>query len=234
MSNDPQTNLPIVVAFTGASGAAYGLRLIQVLTAAGCDVHLTISPAAERVFREELDLTMTANNVGEILTSLMTADGSSLVGEIWRGARPVASPQAGSLCHERGRIVAHPHTDYGCSIASGSFRTRGMVICPCSLGTLAAIASGVSTNLVQRAADVHLKERRKLILVPRETPLSRIHLQNMLQLTDAGALILPAMPGFYHRPRSLMDLIDFVITRICDHLDVPIRLTSRWMGDGPK
>ena len=125
-----------------------------------------------------------------------------------------------------GRLVYHHHEDFTAGIASGSFLTGGMVIIPCSMSTLGAIAHGVTTNLITRAADVHLKERRKLILVPRETPLSLIHLENMVQVTRAGAVVLPAMPGWYHRPRELDDLIDFIVGRICDQLGIPNRLIA--------
>jgi 4-hydroxy-3-polyprenylbenzoate decarboxylase len=127
-----------------------------------------------------------------------------------------------------GRVLFHHHEDFNAGIASGSFLTGGMVIVPCSMSTLGAIAHGVTTNLITRAADVHLKERRKLILVPRETPLSLIHLENMLQLTRAGGIILPAMPGWYHRPRQLDDLIDFIVARVCDQLGIPNHLITRW------
>ncbi|MGD9856431.1 MAG: UbiX family flavin prenyltransferase, partial [Planctomycetaceae bacterium] len=118
--------------------------------------------------------------------------------------------------------------DFTAGIASGSFPTDGMVICPCSMGTLGALAGGLSTNLIHRAAEVHLKERRKLVLMPRETPLSTIQLDNMHKLSAAGAVILPAMPGFYHQPQSIADLIDFVVGRICDQLGVDVDLTHRW------
>jgi 4-hydroxy-3-polyprenylbenzoate decarboxylase len=127
-----------------------------------------------------------------------------------------------------GRLVYHHYQDFAAGIASGSFRTGGMVIIPCSMSTLGAIAGGITTNLITRAADVHLKERRTLILVPRETPLSLIHLENMLSVTRAGAVVLPAMPGWYHRPRNLDDLINFVVARICDQLGVDNRLIARW------
>ena len=132
-----------------------------------------------------------------------------------------------------GRVVYHHHADFSAGIASGSFRTGGMVVSPCSMSTLAAIAHGITTNLITRAADVHLKERRKLILVPRETPLSLIHLENMAAVTRAGAVVLPAMPGWYHRPASLDDLVDFVVARICDQLGVENDLIRRW-GDDPE
>jgi flavin prenyltransferase len=127
-----------------------------------------------------------------------------------------------------GRLVYHHHEDFGAGIASGSFPTGGMIIVPCSMSTLGAIASGVTTNLITRAADVHLKERRKLVLVPRETPLGLIHLENMATVTRAGAIVLPAMPGWYHQPRRLEDIVDFIVARICDQLGVPNSLITRW------
>jgi 4-hydroxy-3-polyprenylbenzoate decarboxylase len=128
----------------------------------------------------------------------------------------------------RGSVVYHKHNDFLAGIASGSFLTAGMVICPCSMGTLAGIAHGMSENLILRAADVHLKERRKLIVVPRETPLGSIQLENMKRLADAGAIVLPAMPGFYHNPVTIHQLVDFVVGRICDHLGVEHTLFRRW------
>jgi 4-hydroxy-3-polyprenylbenzoate decarboxylase len=127
-----------------------------------------------------------------------------------------------------GEVIYHHFQNFRAGIASGSFLTAGMVVCPCSMGTLASIASGQSSNLIQRAADVHLKERRKLIVVPRETPLGSIQLENMKRLADAGAVILPAMPGFYHGPTAILDLVDFVVGRICDQLGVQHRLFKRW------
>ena len=218
-------NLPVVLAMTGASGSAYGLRLLEVLITVGCDVHLTISPAAARVMQEELDFEVDLSRAHELAAIPSSPNAPQRLREMWTGARPIAaSPRPGTVTY-------HSHSDYAAGIASGSFRTRGMVICPCSLGTLAAVASGISTHLVHRVADVHLKERRKLIVVPRETPLSEIQLENMLRLSRAGAVILPAMPGLYHRPNSLMDLIDFVVARICDQLDVEVALSPRW-GEG--
>jgi len=120
--------------------------------------------------------------------------------------------------------------DRGASPASGSAKTAGMVVCPCSMGTVAAIAHGTSRSLIERAADVVLKERRKLILVPRETPLSLVHLRNLSLAAEAGAVILPAAPGFYHKPAKVSDLVDFVVQRILDHLDIDIALTKRWEG----
>ena len=199
----------IVVAITGASGAIYGVRLLQVLLSSGCDVHLTMSPAAFQVFRVELgiDLDMHEFDHQDLLNSYGVADSNR-----WN----------------KGQFTYYRNQNYTAGIASGSFQTDGMVICPCSMGTLSSLANGISTNLTHRAADVHLKERRKLIVVPRETPLGSIQLGNMKRLSDAGAVILPAMPGFYHQPQSISDLVDFVVCRICDQLEVETDLMQRW------
>ncbi|HXY35698.1 MAG TPA: flavin prenyltransferase UbiX [Planctomycetaceae bacterium] len=191
----------IVVGITGASGAAYATRLLDVLLGARQRVHLTISPAGAQVLWTELGLRC----------ELESFDPRSL--QLKQGSE---------------RLVYHHYLDYSASIASGSFLTSGMVICPCSMGTLAGVANGLSNNLIQRAADVHLKERRKLIVVPRETPLGSIQLENMKRLADAGAVVLPAMPGFYHQPKSIHDLVDFVVARICDQLGVSADLVRRW------
>jgi flavin prenyltransferase len=188
----------IVVGITGASGALYATRLLEVLLSTGRRVHLTISPAGVEVLKTELGITI----------DLKKFDAAQL-------ALPGERVAAGAL-------VYHHYQDYSAPIASGSFQTAGMVICPCSMGTLASVANGLSTNLIQRAADVQLKERRKLIVVPRETPLGAIALENMKRLSDAGAVVLPAMPGFYHQPKSIGDLIDFVVARICSQLGVSL------------
>jgi 4-hydroxy-3-polyprenylbenzoate decarboxylase len=190
----------LVVAMTGASGAPYAVRLLQTLCGLGRTIHLAISPSAVQVIREETGLKVATERFDP-----------AVFGDL--------SP---------GRVVFHDYRDFSAGIASGSFLTGGMVIIPCSMSTLGAIAHGVTTNLITRAADVHLKERRKLIVVPRETPLSLIHLENMLQLTRAGGIVLPAMPGWYHRPRKLDDLVDFIVGRICDQLGIPNRLVARW------
>jgi 4-hydroxy-3-polyprenylbenzoate decarboxylase len=195
-------NRNIVVAITGASGAPYAVRLIEVLAAAGCTVHLTISGAAAEVFKYELGLTIDLENFEPA----------------------VLLPQAAE------KIIYHHIRAIAAPIASGSFLTDGMVVCPCSTGTLSAIVHGTSTNLIHRAAEVHLKERRKLILVPRETPLSIIHLDNMKRAAEAGAIVLPAMPGFYHGVTKVQDLVDFIVARICDQLQVEHDLIRRWGG----
>ena len=196
--------LPIVVALTGASGLVYGQRLLDVLLEAELPVHLTISDSARIVAQHELGLTLDldAFEIGQLLPH-----------------RPTAA------------ITYHHYRDFMTPIASGSFRTRAMVVCPCSGGTLSGIATAASRNLIQRAADVHLKERRPLILVPRETPLSMIQIDNMRTTAQAGATILPASPGFYHGSQSIDDLVDFIVGRILDQLGIDRELIRRWGDD---
>jgi 4-hydroxy-3-polyprenylbenzoate decarboxylase len=193
----------VVLAMTGASGAPYAVELLRTLSRAGRTVHLTVSPSGAQVLRQELGIEL----------SLKQFD---------PGAFGPTGP---------GRVVYHHHEDFSAGIASGSFLTAGMVVAPCSMSTLGAIAHGITTNLVTRAADVHLKERRKLVLVPRETPLSLVHIENMAAVTRAGAVVLPAAPGWYHRPGSLDDLVRFIVARVCDQLGVANDLIRRW-GDG--
>jgi 4-hydroxy-3-polyprenylbenzoate decarboxylase len=199
----------LVVALTGASGAPYGVRLVEVLLRAGRTVHLTLSPAATEVIATELGRSV----------QLDQFDPRALLG-----------PAADGL--DLARLRYHHHRDFRAGIASGSFLTAGMAVCPCSMGTLAAIAHGTSDNLIHRAADVHLKERRKLILVPRETPLGLVQLRNMAAAAEAGAVVLPAMPAFYTSPQTVADMVDFVVGRVCDQLGVAHRLFERW-GKSP-
>ncbi|VTS02902.1 UbiX family flavin prenyltransferase [Tuwongella immobilis] len=200
----------LVIGMSGASGSPYGLRLLEMMLRAGRTVHLTISPsAAEVLFREH----------GRTL-NLDRFSPHDLLGEV-----------ADSLPLER--LKYHHFRDFSAGIASGSFLTGGMALCPCSMGTVAAVAHGMSENLIQRAADVHLKERRKLVLVPRETPLGLIQLRNLTACAEAGAVVLPAMPGFYTRPKSIQDLVDFVVGRVCDQLGVEHALFSRWSHPEP-
>jgi 4-hydroxy-3-polyprenylbenzoate decarboxylase len=199
----------LVVAITGASGAAYGVRLVEVLLRAGRAVHLTVSPAGAEVVATELGR--------ELALDAAKFDPLALLGPAAKGL-------------ELGRLRYHHHRDFRAGIASGSFLTAGMAVCPCSMGTLSAVARGASENLIQRAADVHLKERRKLVLVPRETPLGLVQLRNMVAVAEAGAVVLPAMPGFYTKPQRVQDLIDFVVGRVCDQLGVEHRLVERWGG----
>ena len=189
--------LPVVLAITGASGAPYAVRLLEVLAKSHVPVWLIVSSHGFRLLDAECGI--------PDMNALEDSTGGD-----WRS------------------VVVFPDEDRGALPASGSQRTRGMVICPCSMGTLASVAQGLSTNLIHRAADVHLKEGRQLIVVPRETPLGSIQLENMKRLADAGGVILPAMPGFYHNPVTIHDLIDFVVGRICDQLGIRQDLFKRW------
>lgn len=196
------------LALTGASGAVYGLRLLGCLLAAGETVHAMVSDAARAVLEIE--------------------DGVHLPGD----NAALAAALRERLGVAQGTLHVHGRDEWTAPVASGSNAPRALVVCPCSMGTLAAIAAGASNNLIERAADVALKERRQLILVPRETPLSAIHLENMLKLARLGVTILPASPGFYHRPASLEQLVDFVVARVLDALGVPQQLVARWGADG--
>ncbi len=195
----------LVLAFTGASGVPYGVRLLDVLLRAGRTVHFTLSPAAAEVLEHEMD----------IRVKLDQFEVAPLLGQT---ADRIAT----------GQVRYHHYRDFKAGIASGSFQTAGMAICPCSMGTIAAIAHGLSQNLIHRAADVHLKEHRRLVLVPRETPLNVIQLRNLTACAEAGAVVLPAMPAFYTRPRTLHDQLDFIVGRICDQLGVEHQLLRRW------
>jgi 4-hydroxy-3-polyprenylbenzoate decarboxylase len=193
---------PIVVAITGASGAPYAVRLLETLVAAERDVQLIVSIHGLRLLQTEMDI----GSVDALREHVGPARWDS-------------------------HITVFDDNDRGASPASGSALNAGMVICPCSMGTLSAIAVGASRSLVERAADVALKERRPLLLVARETPLSAIHLENMLRVTRAGAIVMPASPGFYHRPGSIDDLVNFIVARVLDHLGVPHGLVARWGSD---
>ncbi len=223
----------IVLAITGASGSIYAVRLLEVLLHSGHNIHLTISPAGCQVLKHELGLKIDLNqfSASQILPSDSEVSEDSVLARLRR--QPVQSEHVVSSILsesdvEAGELIYHHYQDFTSGIASGSFSTAGMVVCPCSMGTLGTLANGLSQNLIHRAAEVHLKERRKLIIVPRETPLSSIQLDNMKRLADAGAVILPAMPGFYHNPLSLHDLIDFIVSRICDQLGLQQDLIRRW------
>lgn len=221
-----------VVAITGASGAVYALRLVEVLRAAGCDVHLTISRAAAQVIRHELGLDVDLEHF-DLAMLMLDKDryGEDEKLDRIRGLAGISSESSNVLSFPTGKpgTIRYHHCDnLMAPIASGSFLTDGMVICPCSGGTLGAVVYGNSTNLIHRAAEVHLKERRPLVLVPRETPLSITQLDNMRKAAQAGAVILPAMPGFYHGVTSLQDLVDFIVARICDQLHIDHVLVKRW------
>jgi 4-hydroxy-3-polyprenylbenzoate decarboxylase len=196
--------MTVTLALTGASGMPFGLRLLECLVAARCHVYLLYSSAAQIVAKQECALTI-----------------------------PTQPREAARMFAERcnatdGQIEAFAREDWNAPVASGSSAADAMAICPCTVGTLGAIAAGLADNLIHRAADVMLKERRKLVLVPRETPLSTIHLENMLKLAQAGAVILPPSPGFYNEPQSVADLVDFVVARVLDQLGVGHSLQPRW------
>lgn len=195
--------LPVVVAITGASGAPYAVRLLEALVALQVPTWLIVSSHGWRLLQTESALPN--------LAALRTHVGAD----------------AFDAC-----VTVFDDNDRGAKPASGSVRTAGMVVCPCSMGTVSAIAHGTSRSLVERAADVMLKERRRLILVPRETPLSLIHLENLTQVTRAGATVIPAAPGFYHAPTTIAELVDFMVARILDHLDIAHTVGRRW-GDAP-
>jgi len=207
VENKSMPHPPLVLAITGASGAVYGLRLLEILVETGREVHLMVSPSGAAVIKQELNREVDLENFD--LRALLPAS---------------TAQQAGDLIHY------HHYQNFLAPPASGSFLTGGMVICPCSGSTLSGIAHASSNNLIQRAADVHLKERRKLILIPRETPLSLPQIDNMRRAAEAGAIILPAMPGWYHGVNSVQDLIDFVVARILDQLCVEHQLMHRWGG----
>jgi len=194
----------ITLALTGASGLVYGLRLLECLLAQGAHVRLLVSQAAQVVAAQELEVTL-PSRPAELESSL--------------SERYPDHP---------GRLSVYGREDWFAPVASGSGASEAMVVCPCSMGTLAAIAQGLSDNLIERAADVMIKENRKLILVPRETPFSALHLENMLKLARLGVIILPANPGFYHHPRRIEDLIDFIVARILDQLGFANELVPRW------
>jgi len=194
----------ICLAFTGASGMPYGLRLLECLLEAGCHVQLLYSQVAQIVARQEMFLELPARATDA---------------QVYFRERFAALP---------GTLNIYGREEWFAPVASGSNPPNAMVICPCTMGSLASIAQGLASNLIERAADVVLKEGRKLILVPRETPFSAIHLENMLRLSRAGAVILPPNPGFYHHPKSVEDLVDFIVARILDQLSVSHDLMQRW------
>lgn len=194
----------ICLAITGASGVQYSLRLLQQLLLADCRIALLLSPAAEVVIRRETPWPLPTTIEEQ---------------KIWF---------ANHFGADEPQLILYDRQDWFAPVASGSAKLDAMVVCPASGGTLSAIANGASNNLIERAADVALKERRKLIVVPRETPYSQIHLENMLKLTQMGAVVLPASPGFYQYPKSIDDLLDFVVARILDQLDIPQHLLPGW------
>lgn len=198
----------LTLALTGASGMAYAMRLLESLLNADKTVFLLYSQASQIVAQQEMNLGFPSSS------------------------RELQSQLSAHFAHLPGKLRVFGREEWFAPIASGTNCADAMIVCPCSMGTLAAIAAGMSDNLIERAADVTLKEQRKLVLVPRETPFSAIHLENMLKLARLGAVILPANPGFYHHPESVQDLVDFVVARILDHLGIPHQLMARWGDSG--
>lgn len=197
----------VTLALTGASGMAYGMRLLECLLAADVRVYLLLSQAAHIVAKQEIGVALPAR-AGDLEKQL-----------------------AAGLNARDGQLRVFGRDDWNAPVASGTNPADAMVVCPCSMGTLAAIAHGLSDNLIERAADVMLKEQKKLILVPREAPFSTLHLENMLTLSRMNVVILPANPGFYHRPQNVGDIVDFIVARILDQLGIPHQLMARWGDD---
>ncbi|WP_421659104.1 flavin prenyltransferase UbiX [Leptothermofonsia sp. ETS-13] len=198
---------PLILGITGASGLIYAVRALKYLLAADCAIELVASKAVYMVWQAEQNIRMPAEPMQQE--------------QFWR-------EQAGE--ETSGKLTCHPWSDVGAAIASGSFRTLGMVVIPCSMSTVGKLATGLSSDLLERAADVQLKEGRKLVLVPRETPFSLIHLRNLTTLAEAGARIVPAIPAWYHHPQTIEDLVDFVVARALDQLDLDCVPLNRWQG----
>ncbi len=194
---------PVVLGVTGASGAIYSRRLLHVLLNTNCDVHLSVSPSGKAVFEQELSESLDLDDFS-------------------------VEQFLGTATPPPGRLTYHHYKNLMAPIASGSFLTSAMVICPCSGSTLSAVTHAMGDNLIHRAAEVHLKERRKLVVVPRESPLSLPQLKNMQAIHEAGAVVLPASPGFYHNAKTIDDLVNFVVSRICDQLNITNELVGRW------
>lgn len=199
---------PLILGISGASGLIYAVRALKFLLDADYAIELVASKSTYMVWQAEQNIRMPANPEEQE--------------EFWR-------QQAG--VEKNGKLRCHPWGDVGANIASGSFRTLGMLIMPCSMSTVAKLAGGLSSDLLERAADVCLKEGRKLIIVPRETPLSLIHLRNLTSLAEAGARIVPAIPAWYHNPQTIEDLVDFVVARALDQLDIECIPINRWKQD---
>ena len=204
-----------VLGITGAAGTVYGVRLLEFLLSAEAEVHVVVSPTAELVLRDEWTGLEPNGDLRKFLCDAIEHAGNRYG---FRLHKPF----------DRGKLKVHRFDDFFALISSGSFATDGMIVCPCTGSSLGAIASGINRHLIHRAAEVHLKERRPLILVLRETPLSRIHLQNLLRIAEAGGTILPAMPHFYGDPQTPGDLVDSVVAKILDQLHVPHSMENRW------
>jgi flavin prenyltransferase len=198
---------PLIIGITGASGLVYAVRALKFLLEADYEIELVASKSTHMVWQSEQNIRMPVEPVQQEL--------------FWRH-------QAG--VEQSGKLRCHPWGDVGANIASGSFRTLGMIIIPCSMSTVAKLAGGLSSDLLERAADVQLKEGRKLVVVPRETPFSLIHLRNLTTIAEAGARIVPAIPAWYHNPQTIEDLVDFVVARALDQLDIDCVPIQRWQG----
>jgi flavin prenyltransferase len=203
-SPDPR---PLILGITGASGLIYAVRALKFLLTAQYAIELVASKSTFMVWQAESDIRMPLEPLQQE--------------QFWRQQAGVATD---------GKLRCHPWGDVGATIASGSFRTQGMVVMPCSMSTIGKLAAGLSSDLLERAADVQLKEGRKLVLVPRETPFSLIHLRNLTTLAEAGARIVPAIPAWYHHPQTIEDLVDFVVARALDQLDIDCVPLKRWDG----
>lgn len=201
--------LPLVIGVSGASGLIYAVRAVKFLLQASYSVDLVASKGSYQVWRAELGIMMPSK--------------PDLQAEFWREQ----TQESG------GTLICHPATNLGASIASGSYRTLGMVVIPCSMATVGKLAAGLSNDLLERAADVQLKEGGKLVLVPRETPWSLIHLRNLTQLAEAGARVVPAIPAWYHQPQTILDLVDFVVARALDQFQIDCVPLTRWQGPIP-
>lgn len=194
---------PIVLGITGASGAIYGLTLLKFLLENDYKVDLVLSSNAPKVFQAELKIDSDIDSLCSFL----------------------------NIGNRKSQLKIWDHSNVAASISSGSYKTQGMIIAPCSMGTLGNIAAGTSNNLIARAADVTLKERRKLLLIARETPLNTIHLRNMLTLSEIGAIIMPAAPGFYHNPKTIQDQVNFIVGKALDVFDIDNESFNRWLGN---
>ncbi|NHC38283.1 flavin prenyltransferase UbiX [Scytonema millei] len=202
-----RNNLPLILAVSGASGLIYAVRAVKYLLEADYEIELVASKSTYMVWQAEQNLRMPVEPLQQE--------------QFWRQQARVESS---------GKLRCHPWGDVGANIASGSFRTLGMIVMPCSMSTVAKLANGLSSDLLERAADVQLKEGRRLIVVPRETPFSLIHLRNLTTLAEAGARIVPAIPAWYHNPQTIEDLVDFVVARTLDQLDIDCIPLERWQG----
>lgn len=204
------TSRPITLGITGASGLIYAVRAVKYLLEAEIPVELVASKATYQVWKAEQDIQMPGDMVAQA--------------DFWRDQAGVPS---------QGKLRCHPWSDVGANIASGSYKTQGMLIMPCSMSTVGKLAAGLSSDLLERAADVQLKEGKPLVLVPRETPLSLIHLRNLVTVAEAGARVVPAIPAWYHQPQTMLDLVDFVVARALDQFDLDCVPLTRWQGHHP-